>query len=379
MRRLKAAPCGFIEFDDERRLIAVNDEAAHSLGYEPPELVGQSLSVLLPPAVRIFFGTYVYPSLAADGRAEEVYALLRRKDGSELPVLLNAARRPEGEGSLTECVFLVVKRRNMLERHLLHGLGEVQAPPNVGHADQRQAELSDRMVTLGTLLAGVMHEIRNPLTYVIASLDVLDRELTRPSANLALVRECVVDLRDGIERIHGLADAVGMVSRASPSGDARFDCAAVISAAVRLVRHRAVEGVDLKLELEPPSAVVEGEEARLAQVLMNLLVNAFQAVRSLAAGQGRVTVRHLVQGDVAIIEVSDNGPGVPEALRERIFDLFYTTKPVGEGTGLGLPISRQIVASFGGSLTLVSPAEGGATFRVTLPRVARPAPSPAQP
>lgn len=355
---LSNVPGGLVCFDDERRIADVNDEAARALGYDARELVGQTLNVVLPPAVRIFFSTYVYPVLAARGRAEEVYTLLRCKDGEELPVLFNAARRDQAERHVTDCVFLVVKRRNLLERQL-HGLGERPVEPVAA------SELSDRLALLGTLLAGVMHEIRNPLTYVTSSLEVLADELGRPLLDSNLARECVADLRDGVERIHGLVEAVGLVSRVSPSSERRFDCADVIAAAVRLVRPRIPAGVEMKVE-PGANAIIKGDQARLAQVLMNLLVNAGQAIRSEPSARGQVQVCALVQGDQVIIEVRDNGPGVPEALRERIFDAFYTTKPVGEGTGLGLPISRQIVESFGGTLTLVS-SEVGATFRVTLP------------
>ena len=141
--RLKEAPCGHFAFDDERTLIAVNDEALRSLGHAPGELIGQSLGVLLPPAVRMLFHAKVYPSLAEGERVEEVYALLRRKDGSDLPVLLSAIRRERDGRYETDCVFLAVKRRDAFARHLQR-LEATQPPTVVNAATSSARAASDR-------------------------------------------------------------------------------------------------------------------------------------------------------------------------------------------------------------------------------------------
>jgi PAS domain S-box-containing protein len=373
--RLQQAPCGHFAFDDTRRITAVNDEAQRSLGYEASELVGQSLSMLLPAAVRMLLQTMVYPTLAEGRPVEEVYALLRCKNGEELPVLLNAVRGEEAGVWLTNCIFLVVKRRNVLERYLQrleakNDAGNRARPVAVGSEDLQEArELTERMSTLGVLLAGIMHEVRNPLAYVHGNLEILGEELTQPTADWTpeQSRECVTEAQRGVARILELVDAVSLSSRAESMGPTSVDVAKVVEAAARLVHRRVVSAARLEVTGARPGALALAEESRLAQVVMNLLINAAQAVQGQSYPEPLIRVRHFGEGDRAVIEVADNGPGVPLSLRERVFKPFFTTKPVGAGTGLGLSISRQIVDSFGGALELRCPPEGGATFRVLLP------------
>lgn len=366
---LRSAPCGYVAFDDARRITTVNDDALRYLGYEASELVGQRLELLLPPSVRILFHTNVYPALAAGRRAEEIYALLRCKNGDELPVLFNAARRDLADGAETDCVFLAVKRRNLFERQLQRLETHSAAASTSVTNGQPANELTERLATLGVLLAGVMHEVKNPLTYVRGYIDLLSCELddaARPLSREQLL-EYVREASDGVSRVVELVSAVGMMSRVESAPPAPVDVGRIVDGAVRLVRHRIIRFAELTVEGPRPGPSVLGHEGRLAQVVMNLVINAGQALQSSAQGDGRICVSSFIERQHAVISVSDNGPGVPAALRERIFEPFYTTKPVGEGTGLGLAISREIVASLGGHLELVSTPEGGATFQILLP------------
>jgi PAS domain S-box-containing protein len=370
--RLQSAPCGHFAFDDSRRITAANDEAQRCLGYEEAELIGQNLSLILPTAVRMLFHTSVYPLLAEGKRAEEVYALLRGKTGEELPVLLNAARRQEGTDYQTDCVFLEVKRRNLFERHLERLEAKAGAGHRFGgHAAQEEAqEFAERMSTLGILLAGIMHEVRNPLAYVHGNLDLLQSELgdcRKPGWEPGPAQECIVEAQGGVSQILAMVNAVSMSSRTESAGSTAVDVARVVDAAVRLVHHRVMSAAELDVVGARPGELALAEEPRLAQVLMNLLVNAAQALQAQRRPAPRIRVSNFLERGRAVVEVSDNGPGVPASLRDRIFKPFFTTKPIGEGTGLGLSISRQIVASFGGTLELLSPPEGGATFRISLP------------
>jgi len=375
--RLKGAPCGYVAFDDERRITDVNDEALHYLGHAPGELIGQNLGVLLPPAVRMLFHANVYPALADGHRVEEVYALLRCKDGNDLPVLLGAVRR-EREGRYeTHCVFLAVKRRDSFARHLerleacqpASGAGgtPAQAGSPVALGNQEQTE---RLSTLGLLLASVVHEINNPLSYVQGNLDLFGIELGCAGVDpvsLSRLRECESGMRDGVERIRQLALSVSLVSRAPSDAVVPFHVGEAIDAAVRLVSPRVREVANLEVRGPRPGATVFGDPARLAQVVMNLVINAGQALSTGSQADNRICVSNATVGDAARIEVADNGPGIPEALHDRVFAPFYTTKPIGEGTGLGLTICRQIVSSLRGDLELRTSPGGGATFRISLP------------
>jgi PAS domain S-box-containing protein len=373
--RLQTAPCGHVAFDDERQIVSINDEALRQLGYEREELVGQSLSKLLPPAVRILFHANIFPLLAELGRAEEVYAILRCRAGDDLPVLLNAARTAEGSGFVTNCVFLAVKRRALFERHLerLVAARDAQKERDKATSSNRDVasqELSERLSTLGLLLAGIMHEVRNPLTYVQGNLELLEDELAVSEdapIDRHAARESLSEARQGVARIRDLVGAVSLVSRTSGAEPVPVDTAQVVDTALKLVRHRLIGCAKVDVEGPRPGAFAAGDAARLVQVVVNLLVNAGQALNESRSRDARIVLRNFVSNEKAVIEVSDNGPGVPQATKARIFEPFYTSKPVGEGTGLGLTISRQIVASLGGRLGLYDSAEGGATFRIELP------------
>lgn len=371
--RLQTAPCGHLAFDDERHIVNINDEALRQLGYQRRELVGQSLNKLLPPAVRILFQANIFPLLAEVGRAEEVYAMLRCENGEELPVLLNAARIRQEHGFLTNCVFLAVKRRALFERHLerLEAARDAQKARDDAADSSRDAanrELSERLSTLGLLLAGIMHEVRNPLTYVQGNLELLEAELGEEGTiDCQAVRECLDEARNGVTRIRDLVSAVSLVSRTGGAELVLVNTAHVVDTAIKLVHHRLLRWAKVQVEGPRPGASVPADEARLVQVVMNLLVNAGQALQEARPSDARIVVRNFVAQESAVIEVADNGPGVPAAVRERIFEPFFTTKPVGEGTGLGLAISRQIVCSLGGKLELRESPGGGATFHIELP------------
>jgi CheY-like chemotaxis protein len=144
------------------------------------------------------------------------------------------------------------------------------------------------------------------------------------------------------------------------------DIRAVIGSVLKLVRKEVEARARLVLDLKETPPVI-GNEARLVQVVLNLIVNAFQALRPDASGRNEVSVRTYSQGARVVIEVGDSGPGVPVADRERIFEPFFSTKEIGMGTGLGLFVCRNIVRGLSGDVAVTDGPAGGALFRVTLP------------
>ena len=227
----------------------------------------------------------------------------------------------------------------------------------------RMMEL-DRMVAVGTLAAGVGHEINNPLAFLTANLEELEQTLS-PVASEAkvLVEEALV----GSRRIRDIVRSISGFSRAG--GERRtISLSAAVHSATTLagneLRHRARLSVEHQQEF-----YVEANEADLGQVLLNLLVNASHAVRDGGPEQNSVRVRTYSDQGRAVCEVSDTGCGISPSVLPRIFDPFFTTKPVGEGTGLGLSICLQTVRSLGGNIEVESEAGVGTTFRVLLPAV----------
>lgn len=227
---------------------------------------------------------------------------------------------------------------------------------------------SERMASVGKLAAGVAHEIGNPIAAIMGMHDLLD-EGELPSEDRA---DFLRRMRKETERINVVVR--DLLDYARPEGGphagdlATARVAEVLDDAVSLVRvQREWRGVEVRLEVDPEVRVRLSPQ-RLTQVLLNLLLNAASALSGKPAGEPRtITVRAAKSGARAQVVVEDDGPGVPEELRARIFDPFVTTKEVGAGTGLGLAVCRGIVEGAGGQLLLDARHEGGARFVVDLP------------
>ena len=227
-----------------------------------------------------------------------------------------------------------------------------------------------RLVTTGTLAAGVGHEINNPLTYVGANIEFAlgaTRRLaeTAPSPQMSELIEVLDEARDGAERIGKIVRGLRAFAREN-APLVPVDVHAAIEIAVNMAVHELRGKVNVTKELREVPLVL-GDESRLSQVFVNLLVNAAQSLPTADVERNRITIRstHLDDGRVAI-DVEDNGAGIAEDVVPRIFDPFFTTKEVGKGTGLGLSISHSIVASLGGDITCRSAPGKGTTFRVVL-------------
>lgn len=255
---------------------------------------------------------------------------------------------------------------------------------------QEQLLISDRMVSVGTLAAGVAHELNNPLAALVANLDLLGRDLSRVASEHGFTErlgDVFAELRDAREsasRMRHIVRDLKIFSR-SPDDERKgaVDVHRVMDSSLRMahneVRHRA----HLVKHYASQVPLVQGNEARLGQVFLNLVVNAAQAIAPGRAEHNQIRISTRVNAaGLVVVEVCDTGDGIAPEHLARIFDAFFTTKPVGVGTGLGLSICHRIVRSLGGELEVDSEMGKGSTFRVLLPRatalepvVSEPAPS----
>ncbi len=233
--------------------------------------------------------------------------------------------------------------------------------------------LADRMASVGTLAAGVAHEINNPLAYVIANLDYARQEIEKAAAAQVPpegehLPRALREAREGAERVRLIVRDLKTFSRPDDARLERVDLHQAIDSAVTMawneIRHRA-----RLVKAYQPVPDVWANEARLGQVFLNLLINAAHAIPAGAADRNeiRVVTRVDEQGRV-VIEIHDTGAGIPEDIRPRVLEPFFTTKPLGEGTGLGLSICHGIVLSLGGELQFDTEVGKGTTFRVILPQ-----------
>jgi len=228
---------------------------------------------------------------------------------------------------------------------------------------------TDRMASIGTLAAGIAHEINNPLAYVQSNLALIG-DSVGPDASPSL-REAIADAKDGALRIQHIVRGVKTFSRSDDDARTPIRIRDAVESALRMtaneLRHRCVIVKDLG---DVPNVL--GNEARLGQVFINLLVNAAQAMpeRSVDANQIRIATFTAANGD-AVIEISDNAQGMTPQVARRIFEPFFTTKDIGQGTGLGLSVCHGIITRFGGQITVDSVVGTGTTFRISLPATAQ--------
>jgi signal transduction histidine kinase len=224
---------------------------------------------------------------------------------------------------------------------------------------------------VGTLAAGVAHEINNPLAFVLSNLGFLEEECQLlakdlPRERLHEMEDVLRETRQGAERVRAIVRDLRTLSRDEGEHLSEVDVGGVVESSLGLVRNELRHRARLVKELEPVPRV-RASEGRLGQVLLNLLINAVQALPSGAPGRNEVRVRVRSIAERVIIEVQDTGCGIAPDIRDHIFDPFFTTKPVGMGTGLGLSICHGIVTGLGGELTVESELGQGSTFRISLP------------
>jgi signal transduction histidine kinase len=236
---------------------------------------------------------------------------------------------------------------------------------------QQQLLLADRLSSVGMLAAGIAHEINNPLAYVLGNLEFALERLAcgQPleSATLAEVVQSLDQAREGSTRIGHIARDLKVFCRShgetSPGPvNVRQVMESAINIAWNQIRHRA--RLTRHFERVP---VVSGDEHRLGQVFLNLLVNAAQAFVDDAVEHNEITVGVRMLDGSVVVDIADNGRGMSAEQRSRVFDPFFTTKAPGVGSGIGLSISRSIVSDLGGELTCESQPGQGTTFRVLLP------------
>jgi signal transduction histidine kinase len=244
-----------------------------------------------------------------------------------------------------------------------------------------QAKLAqvDRLSSLGTLAAGMAHEINNPLAYALLNLEFLQWELPHlfgdltSQESLTERRHRAVELldivRDGAERIRNIVQGLKHFSRPELETSEPVDVLAVVKTSIAMVAHEIRCRAQLKTAFSPAVPPVMGNAARLGQVFLNLLLNAVQALPEDEDEELQHEIHVVVTSlnDSVIVEVHDTGVGVAPEIRGRIFEPFFTTKPIGHGTGLGLAICHGIVAAHGGDIAVDSEPGKGSCFCVQLP------------
>lgn len=332
----------------------VNPAMCELLGYDEPRALLESATFDVLPDDRDRAAAMERRRALLRGDRLGFHAVRwRRRDGSVLPLEITAALLADFEGQ--PAIMLV--GRDLIERSEL----------------RNRLAIAERMVSIGTLAAGVAHEINNPLTYLILGLDraAYDlRALAEGWSEDAATRlmKCLDLARDGAERVKGIVQSLKSMSQVD-DGRMPVDVRAVLESAIDIVRHQVAHRARLVKALDPVPPVL-ANAGRLGQVFVNLLANAAQAIPVGRADDNEVAVLTGVAPDgQVVIEVRDTGSGFPPHVLPRIFDPFFTTKNVGEGMGLGLAICHGIVTSLGGSIAAFNREPRGAVLKVALPPI----------
>jgi PAS domain S-box-containing protein len=284
--------------------------------------------------------------------------------GGAPPAMTWTIRRPDGSRVLLESVItyfeyagepaVLAMARDVTERKQL----------------ETRLVQADRLAALGTMAAGVAHEINNPLAYVLLNLEWIARKLptlANDPSSLDALMDMLKEAREGADRVSTIVRDLRSFSRADGESRRQVDLCEVVQSAVKIAGHEVRQRANVTTSLEP-ARPVWANEGRLEQVVINLLLNAAQAMPESGADHNEIRVSVRPEGEThAVLEVADNGKGIPADVQPRIFDPFFTTKPVGVGTGLGLTVCHSVVASLGGTITAYSQPGEGTTFRVVLP------------
>lgn len=357
---LDSVPCGFLSLRDDGSISMVNRTLQEWLNYPFGELQGQSMDILLPAASRIFYQTHLFPLLRIQGHAEEVYFPLRARDGRDIPMLVNAARREEERGVAYDFVFMPMYQRDQYENEILRA--KTTAEEAIRAKDEAYADLE-------AFAYSVSHDLRSPLAairifaeYTLKDYENIFDERTR--VGLRHIIQSAIEMSK-------MTDDILTYSRTSAS-----DLELVHVALEDVVSHAAdqlhaeFEQRDVQLNVVKPLPGVRGHPTLLTQVVINLLTNAVKFVTPGVTPRIKVwTEGRLDPQPVVRLWIEDNGIGIAPDDQERIFRLFERGRVENKyaGTGIGLAIVHRGIERMGGRIGLESTLGEGSRFWVDLP------------
>ena len=364
------------------RIQQVNRALEALVGRSGEELTGEAFYRLFAEADRDTLRTF--PQIIRNAAVTDCEVRLLDAAGEPRPVAMNCTSRFDQRGRL---VGMVLIARDVGE--LRRAYEDLDRAHTELQQAQHQLVQSEKMASLGRMIAGVAHELNNPIAFISGNVHVLQRYADRLRRYLDAVHdgvdstererlrtelridELLADLdalvdgtREGAERVASLVEELRRYTSGSRGEPEAFDLVPLVATAVQWVRKGTRNPPAIYLDL-PESAPMRGYSGQLHQVFVNLLQNAVDAVAE--QEDGAVRVRGRREGDRVIVRVQDNGPGLEPDVMGKLFEPFFTNKPVGQGTGLGLYIAFETVAEHEGTLEAANQADGGAELRVLLP------------
>jgi two-component system NtrC family sensor kinase len=319
---------------------------------------------------------YIQKSAELDVLKARVRAQLRRRQvEDETRRVRERLLRSEIDAAESRRAREIAEMRVSLVEELERKNAELGRAMNELQATQSQLIQAAKMASLGGLVAGIAHEINNPLAFSLSHLSTVKKSLGRAEAalgtalhaepvqgNWTRARARLDEMTSGLERIRELVVKLRTFSHIDEGEWRRVSIRECIDSVLTILAHRTRERIEIRTEFGEPDSV-ECYPSLLNQAVMNLISNSIDAI----AGPGLITVRTGGADGAYQIEVSDSGAGIAPEHRDRVLEPFFTTKPVGEGTGLGLSITYSIVRKHGGTLSITCPEGGGTTVTLRFP------------
>jgi nitrogen-specific signal transduction histidine kinase/FixJ family two-component response regulator len=321
--------------DDELRLVKVNNSFAMAIGMHPRDIVGKQLK-------DVFNGDIPSEALLNDVRRDGMPRTYEKKINDDIYQV---------------SIFSLQENSRFLTIHVLKNITEVRRLKD-------QLYHADKLASIGLLVSGVAHEINNPLTGTIAYTELLAMKVTDEETRAELKK-----ILDSAERCKKIVDNLMTFSRQRTPSKSLESINDIIDRAIGLrIYWLKANSIEIVRDYDPATTVYVDSQ-QIQQVVLNLLLNAEQAILDAGQVQGKIVFRTRTDKPRrrVIVTVIDNGPGIPPQIAAKIFDPFYSTKPVGEGTGLGLSISHGIITEHGGTIWFENNEGGGSTFTFELP------------
>jgi PAS domain S-box-containing protein len=353
---LECAPVGGLVVDAAGRVLCINTAAERILGHSRQALLGNAVEILLPEGFRQKVAEAMSTASRTRQRPRQIVCELRGKhqSGAAVPLEVSLTQLDSNNGPVALAYLRDLSERRQLEE---------------------RARQSQKMEAVGRLAGGVAHDFNNLLTAIIGYSEMLQRKLT-PGAPMW---EELQQIRRAGERAAGLTKQLLAFSRKQVLAPVVLDLNAHINGMQDLLRRLIREDINLSISLDPALRSVKADPAQIEQVLINLVVNARDAmprggrlvISTLNAAPSQIpsgTQPEILLTSYALLSVSDTGCGMDETTKARIFEPFFTTKAVGHGTGLGLATVYGIVKQSGGQIEVHSEVGKGSVFQVYLPQ-----------
>src|SRR5438094_3263004 len=353
---LDAAPNAMIIVDSAGLITLASASAATVFGYSLSELIGSNVETLIPERFRDRHadyrkGFFSQPSSRAMGVGRDLFGL--RKDGSEFPVEVGLSPIATAEGLFVLASLIDITARK--EAELEH--------------ERQNMELAraGRVALMGELAASLAHEVNNPVGAIVANASAGQRLLAADKIGTEEMTELLADIVADGRRAGEIIRGIRSMVRKGEAQHSLVQINNLIDDLLRIVHGEAIgREVRVTVEVDSDAGQVWGDSVQLLQVLLNLTVNAFEAMTALPANARTLILQSSHDGNGNIlVKVRDSGPGFPSGISEQLFEPFFSTK--AEGTGMGLAIARSIVEAHGGSLSAENCDDGGACFTIRLP------------